>query len=99
MDSEQAEHLLLEVVNTYRLFRTVGQHQGRHAIAGTKAGVLQELKRDDLRLSDLAEQLGISVSLPSRSAEALEDERLVSRRRVKADGRAVLRRITDQRPL
>lgn len=96
MDSEQAEHLLLEVVNTYRLFRTVGQHQGRHAIAGTKVGVLQELKRDDLRLSDLAEQLGISVSVTSRAVEALEDEGLVGRRSDKADGRAVLLSVTDK---
>lgn len=96
MDSGQAEHLLLEVVNTYRLFRAVGQHQGRHTIAGTKVGVLQELKSDDLRLSDLAEHLGVSVSVTSRAVEALETEGLVERRSDKADGRAVLLSITDK---
>ncbi len=95
MESEEAEYLLLEVVHTYRLFRTVGQHQGRHTIAGTKVGVLQELKRDDLRLSDLAGQLGVSVSVTSRAVEAMEVEGLVARRSDKADGRAVLLSVTD----
>lgn len=96
MDSKQAQHVLLEVANTYRLFRTVGQHQGRYAIAGTKVGVLQELKRDDLGLSDLAEQLGVSVSVTSRAVEALETDGLVRRHNDKADGRAVLLSVTDK---
>lgn len=96
MDTEQAEKLLLELVRTHRLFRTAGQRKGRYAIAGTEVGVLHYLTHQDARLSDIAEQLTVSISVVSRAVEALERDGLVERRSDEADGRAYRITLTNQ---
>lgn len=96
VDASAAGKILLEVVQTLRAFRSAGQHQGRHAISGTKVGVLHCLTRDDARLSDIARQLSISVSVASRAVDSLEHEGLVQRRGDSADGRAFLISLTEQ---
>src|SRR5699024_11306804 len=47
VDLKNAEKLLLEVVQTHRLFRTAGQAEGREKISGTKVGVLHCLTQHD----------------------------------------------------
>lgn len=96
VDTSDAGRVLLEVVQTLRTFRIAGQHQGRHAISGTKVGVLHCLTRDDARLSDVARQLSVSASVASRAVDALEHDGLVQRRHDHADGRAVVISITEQ---
>lgn len=94
MDPINAEKLLLEVVQTHRLFRTAGQAEGRDKISGTKAGVLHCLTQHDARLSDIAQQLTVSISVVSRAVESLEHGGLVERRSDVADGRAYLISLT-----
>lgn len=92
----EAGEVLQEVVRTMRAFRTVGQHQGRHALSGTKVGILQCLVGKEARVSDLAGQLSVSVSVASRAVEGLEGDGLVQRRSDQADGRASVISITSQ---
>jgi len=94
VDPIDAEKLLLEVVQTHRLFRTAGQAQGREKISGTKVGVLHCLTQHDARLSDIAQQLTVSISVVSRAVESLEHSGLVKRRTDAADGRAYLISLT-----
>lgn len=96
VDVEDAGEILLEVVNTFRIFRAAGQHQGRHTISGTKVGVLQCLTHEDARLSAIAQNLGLSASVTSRAVEALESDGLVRRRSDQVDGRAFLISLTAQ---
>lgn len=96
VDPENAERLLLEVVQTHRLFRTAGQNRGQNEIAGTKVGVLHCLTQQDARLSAIADQLTVSISVVSRAVESLERDGLVKRRSDKADGRAYLISVTDK---
>lgn len=96
MNVDDAGKILLEVVQTLRTFRTAGQHQGRYAISGTKVGVLHCLTHGEGRLSDIARQLAISVSVASRAIESLERDGLVQRRHDRADGRAFVVSITHQ---
>lgn len=96
MDPKDAERLLLEVVQTHRLFRTAGQNRGRNEISGTKVGVLHCLTQQDARLSDIAQQLTVSISVVSRAVESLENDGMVERRSDEADGRAYLISVTDK---
>lgn len=96
VDTNDAGEVLLEVVQTYRTFRTAGQHQGRHKISGTKVGVLQCLTSNDARLNDIAQQLAVSASVASRTVESLEYDGLVQRRTDHADGRAVVISLTER---
>ncbi|WP_087131443.1 MarR family winged helix-turn-helix transcriptional regulator [Microbacterium esteraromaticum] len=93
---KDAGMILLEVVHTLRAFRVAGQHQGRHAIAGTQVGVLHCLTRDDARVSDIAKQLVMSTSVVSRAVETLEHDGLVRRRSDQADGRASVISLTEK---
>lgn len=96
MDPQEAEKLLLEVVQTHRLFRTAGQNRGRNEISGTKVGVLHYLTQQDARLSDIAEKLTVSISVVSRAVEALEHDGLIERRSDEADRRAYLISLTER---
>lgn len=100
MESPRALHeandILQEVVRTLRTFRSVGQHQGRHALSGTKVGVLQCLTSHDTRVSTLAHQLSVSVSVASRAVDGLEHDGLVCRHSDQEDGRVSVISITPQ---
>lgn len=95
IDRETAAEILLELVQTLRMFRVAGQHQGRPTISGTQAGMLEFLKHRDARLSEIAERLFISPSVASRAVETLECKGLVTRRADHTDARAVLISITE----
>ena len=51
--------------------------------------------RDEMRLSDLASELGLDASTVSRQIKQLEDKAIVERAADPADGRAFLVRLTD----
>ncbi|WP_408610981.1 MarR family winged helix-turn-helix transcriptional regulator [Brevibacterium yomogidense] len=81
-------------MRTLRTFRSVGQHQGRYALSGTKVGILQCLTSQDARVSALAHQLSVSVSVASRAVEGLESDGLVCRHSDQEDGRVSVISIT-----
>ncbi|EGD57096.1 MarR family winged helix-turn-helix transcriptional regulator [Gordonia neofelifaecis] len=90
VDNEQARRIMAEVVEIARAFEMSGRRQRAAGITGTKIGILNQLKRDDARLTAIADTLGVSLPVASRAVGALEAEGYVIRRTDPDDARASL---------
>ncbi|MGB3699444.1 MAG: MarR family transcriptional regulator [Gordonia sp. (in: high G+C Gram-positive bacteria)] len=95
IDTDDAGQILAEMVEIVRAFQAARNRSLSRGVTGTKFGALQQLRCGDIRTTELAERLLVSLPVASRTVAALEEDGFVVRRRDPSDARASLLSITD----
>lgn len=95
INNDDVRPLVSEMVEIVRSFQAARRRNHSRGVVGTRFAALKLLRAGDIRTTELAEHLLISLPVASRTIAALEDDGYVVRHPDPTDARASLLSITD----